>query len=405
MPRRPHKKSRYGCDNCRQRRVKCDEQGPPCANCVLRQLADCKFSRALPSRLLENAGLLRHEENLHGGPKAKAPDERAGLFMPSPGSSSGASAVDDLELMHHFSTETYRSLCISDSEIVTWQTLVPRLALKHRYLMHGILALASLHIASQLDTAEAVVYVDTGLLYYQMSLEPFRQAIAQLTPDNCDAVFAESVVLSAINLALSPLTATRHTASSMIEYVITAFELLQGVKKILTVGHSWIGLKLFSEGIFWTDRSSQLDEDTASALNELALINEISKADSGVVTSQYTTNADAINHLRYCFMKFACSADPAPILSWLAAVDTKFVHALQERSPFSLVILAHWGVLLCELHNRRWWARNTGRALLSELSDLLGKSYPEWKSSLNWVEKKTSAVETNGVEEMESLRI
>ncbi|KAJ5182134.1 hypothetical protein N7449_012281 [Penicillium cf. viridicatum] len=32
--RRSHPKSHHGCDRCKRRRVKCDEQHPACKNCV-----------------------------------------------------------------------------------------------------------------------------------------------------------------------------------------------------------------------------------------------------------------------------------------------------------------------------------------------------------------------------------
>ncbi|KOC14470.1 hypothetical protein AFLA70_5g008200 [Aspergillus flavus AF70] len=34
--RRAHRKSRHGCTNCKQRRVKCDETRPYCQNCTRR---------------------------------------------------------------------------------------------------------------------------------------------------------------------------------------------------------------------------------------------------------------------------------------------------------------------------------------------------------------------------------
>lgn len=97
-------------------------------------------------------------------------DELTPSSPPPPG-------VDELELMHKFATETYRSLCVSEPEKVTWQNLVPKLAFKHRYLMHGILSLASLYIATTLDPSHGRHYVGTGLEYHNMSLEPFRMAI------------------------------------------------------------------------------------------------------------------------------------------------------------------------------------------------------------------------------------
>ncbi|KAL2822221.1 hypothetical protein BDW59DRAFT_149593 [Aspergillus cavernicola] len=356
LPRIAHTKSRFGCDQCRRRRVKCDEQGPPCTNCVLRQLnKNCAYSRVRPASFLANARRT-------------------------------SDAVDELELMHQFTAATYESLCVSESETPTWQVRVPRLALTHRYLMHGILALASLHIATTREPSKARAYIDAGLEYHSMSLKPFRIAVGSLTPENCDAAFAQSVVTTAISLALPQLTATRENSARMTETVLTVFELLQGVKKILAIGKSWINLELFSQGEFWKKNSvAILDAETDAALNSLATLNDtLNLAESHI-------NKDVINHLRYCFMKFSCSSDPAPVLAWLGAVDKGFVDNLRRQEPFSLLVLAHWGILLSKLDGQRWWARNSGRALVSELMDALTVEDILWESCLGWVQRTMSS--------------
>lgn len=401
--------------------MKCDEQGPPCTNCILRQLENCTYSRVLPASLLANArrpslvpslslptgvgaspshfpsvgaGAHNHSSNsprlvthqpLHNGSSSSSLNS-PGLAAPS--SPLSRHVVDQLELMHQFATETYQSLCVSESETHTWQVLVPRLALKNRYLMHGILALASLHLATTLDPSTAPVYIDSGLEYHSLSLEPFRLAIDNLTPENCDAAFAQSIVTTAISLALPQLTATRENAPSMTENSIMVFELLQGVKKILTIGRSWINLELFSQGEFWKDTSATLDEDTESALNQLAALNERTLVTGDEV--QYRVNKEVISHLKHCFMKFSCSSDPAPVLAWLGAVDKGFVDNLRRRLPLSLLILAYWGILLGELDGQRWWARNSGRALVSELLGGLRAEDPLWESCLGWVQRRMS---------------
>lgn len=386
MPRRAHTKSRYGCDHCRRRRVKCDEKGPPCTNCVLRQLENCTYSRILPACLIakarrESQGTIQASPAIAHPPNSiAASDARSPL---------PARAVDDLELMHQFTVDTYQSLCISDSEAHVWQSLVPRLALKHRYLMNGILALASLHIATTLEPAKALVYIDTGLEYHSQSLKPFRIAIHHLTAENCDAAFAQSVVTTAISLALPQLSATRGNTTTMTENVITVFELLQGVKKILTIGKPWINLHLFSQGQYWKDTPAILDENTDNALTQLATLNEQIKVSGDEI--QYKINKDVIDHLRHCFMKFSCSSDPAPVLAWLGAVDKGFVDSLRQRRPFALLVLAHWGLLLGELDGQRWWARNSGRALVSELLDALNAEDLLWESCLAWVQRRISS--------------
>lgn len=384
MPRKAHTKSRYGCDHCRRRRVKCDEQGPPCTNCITRQLESCTYSRILPAYLL-NTRRPSHD-SVKKSPVSPGPFVGPNGIGVPPRSSLSSLGVDELELMHQFATETYQSLCVSESERVTWQKVVPRLALKHRYLMHGILSMASLHIATTMEAPQARVYIDTGLEYHSMSLEPFRVAIDNLTPENCDVVFAESVVTTAISLSLPQLTATHGNEGRMTEHMVTVFELLQGVKKILTIGRSWIHLELFSKGEFWNDSSAELDGDTQSALDQLSFLNDQTR--SGGDDIQHGINRDVINHLRHCFMKFSFSSDPAPVLAWLGAVDNGFVNSIRRRSPFQLLILAYWGILLAELDGKRWWARNAGKALVSEILESLDAEDLLWEGCLGWVRRK-----------------
>jgi hypothetical protein len=260
--------------------------------------------------------------------------------------------------------------------------------------MHGILSLASLHIATTLEAPQARVYIDMGLEYHSMSLEPFRVAIDNLTPQNCDAVFAESVVTTAISLSLPQLTATHGNEGGMIEHMVTVFELLQGVKKILTIGRSWIRLELFSKGEFWKDSSAELDDDTQSALNQLSFLNNQTR--SGGDDIQHGINRDVINYLRHCFMKFSFSSDPAPVLAWLGSVDKGFVNGIRRRSPFQLLILAYWGILLAELDGNRWWARNAGKALVSEILESLDAEDLLWEGCLEWVHRKLGSHDAQG---------
>ncbi|KAL4903315.1 hypothetical protein BDW74DRAFT_169180 [Aspergillus multicolor] len=394
-PRKTHTKSRYGCDNCRRRRVKCDEIGPPCTNCVLRRLENCTYSRVLPASLMGNAGGRRASTpsttSFSGSSQSLPGAAYSASTTPIPPQPLKTNAVDELELMHQFTAETYQSLCVNETETRTWQLIVPRLALKHRYLMHGILALASLQIATTREPPDAALaYIDAGLEYHSLSLEPFRIAIGNLTPENCDAALAQSVVTTAISLALPQVTAAREAqpqpqsqapsglSMSVSDNILTVFELLQGVKKIFTIGkrQSWINLGLFSKGEFWRkDSVTVLDPDLDGALRGLAELN----SDAAMATTSSsggsgngrsgTVNPDVINHLRHCFMKFQCSPDPAPVLAWLAAVDVGFVESLRRREPMAMLVLAYWGILLGELDGQehRWWARNSGKALVTEV--------------------------------------
>jgi hypothetical protein len=295
--------------------------------------------------------------------------------------------VRDLELMHKFSTDTFKTVCTADSEYHVWQIVIPRLALQYDFLMNGILALASLHIATTSEPPTSLAYIDTALQYHNFTFAPFRAAIDNLTPQNCEAVLAQSIVTTVIGIALPRVTAARDESSSMTENMVVVFELLQGVKKIIHIGGSWIKLNLFTrQKSFWETDTTDLDRETKTALDRLATLNDETLA--SIDTDQYRINKDVIAHLLHCFTLFAKSSDPANVLAWLAAVDKEFVDNVRRRQPLALLILMHWGVLLGELDGKWWWARNSGRALISELSHILRPGDMRWADSLAWPQQK-----------------
>ncbi|GAT22723.1 C6 transcription factor [Aspergillus luchuensis] len=265
----------------------------------------------------------------------------------------------ELELMHKFSTETYLSLCNEPTDQHEWQYVIPRKALQHDFLMSGILAIASLHIASTLDPPEALSYIDTALEYHNHAFAPFRQALDNLTPANCDAVLAHSLPQLA-----------REENQSMTENIIVVFELLHGVSKIFTISRPWLQGKLFtSRRGFWEDQLSILDSEIEAALDRLtALNNDVLAPDKA---DQHHIIKNAIALLRRCFCRYNHARDVASILAWVATVDKEFVHALRCRQPLALLVLIHWGVLLQELDEKVWWAKDSGTALVSELLNAL----------------------------------
>ncbi|KAJ5125162.1 hypothetical protein N7526_007339 [Penicillium atrosanguineum] len=357
---------------------------PPCSNCISREI-NCTYVKAPPRGA--DATNVRHPSipDSHDSRDSGTPRPLAPL---SPASTPSAiSGVRDLELMHQFSTETFKTVCTADSEYHVWQTIIPRLALQYDFLMNGILALASLHIATTTESPTSLAYVDTALQYHNLTFAPFRAAIDNLTSQNCEAVLAQSIVTTVIGIALPRVTTARDEGSNMTENIVVVFELLQGVKKIIHIGGSWIKLNLFTrQKSLRESDATDLDCETQAALDRLATLNDETLA--SIDTDQYRINKDVIAHLLHCFTLFSKSLDPANVLAWLAAVDKEFVDNVRRRQPLALLILMHWGVLLGELDGTWWWARKSGRALISELSHILRPGDMRWADSLAWPQQK-----------------
>ncbi|KAL2869681.1 Zn(II)2Cys6 transcription factor [Aspergillus lucknowensis] len=387
-PRRSHTKSRYGCDQCKKRRVKCDERGPPCSNCIAREL-ECYYSKTPMAGGSSNISVSPTPGQSHNGPEFVTQPRQREQATHCPSSGVSSAELRRLELMHKFSTETYRSLCNSSSDFYIWQMVVPRKALAHDFLMNGLLAVASLHMASSMDPSAATSYINTALEFHNQTLTPFRHAIDDINTENCDAVFAHAVVTTVIEIALPQLTTERDERASMVQKIILAAELLQGVSKILSICRPWMQLKLFSSaGDFWDQPNIGLDGDTEAALNNLS-----SLVDGVTDTDHQSLLRDALNLLRLSFNRYANSRDLASVLAWTAAVSKEFVDALKCRQPLPLLVLTYWGVLLHELHGKVWWTKNSGLSLVLELLAELRSYDPRWESILRWPEQR---IDTQG---------
>ena len=305
-------------------------------------------------------------------------------FPVSAASLSTFSNLRNLELMHKFSTETYQSLSNDPSDYHVWQILVPKRSLEYDFLLNGVLAVAALHTATSIEPPAALSYIDAALEYHNMAFAPFRHALDHIAPSNCDAVFAHSIITTVIGIALPRLTSTRDEGSSMTENIVVVFELLQGVKNIIWISEPWLKTKLFTpRREFWKAAVSELDHDTDAALNKLVALNDDKMAD--LDPEKHRINSDAITLLRRCFSRHANALDAASVLTWLAAVDKDFVDCLRRRKPFPLLILMHWGVLLGTLDGQMWWARNSGKALVTEL---LRPGVFQWEGAELWPKQK-----------------
>ncbi|CDM32621.1 Zn(2)-C6 fungal-type DNA-binding domain [Penicillium roqueforti FM164] len=103
--------SRNRRDQCR-RRVKCDKQDLPCLNCMSPEL-DCTYLKGMVC----NAASSRPQS--HTVPisysKSGSSPWQGGVNSPE-SKHSRSRQVNDMELIHKYSTETYRSLSANDSE-------------------------------------------------------------------------------------------------------------------------------------------------------------------------------------------------------------------------------------------------------------------------------------------------
>lgn len=287
-----------------------------------------------------------------------SPSKDKGRFLPS-------ARLRELDLMHHWCTKTCHSFKLKHAEL--FQGYVVKEALKHEYLMESLLALTSLHIASEMtDPLSAAPYVSAALQYQNSAVPAFRAALHNVTPSNCDAVFASSVFMMAATM-VSPLlpTGDNDNASSPTQNMLRLFDFVKGITSVVGISHQWLDNGPFGEILSPQIEALSLTGDGISF--PIERLRKLNGTFTGTANPLYDTYERVIGQLEKCFAK-----DKAMAVPFLVLAGKVFMGELRKGEPMALMIFMHWGVILDQL-DEMWWAKYSGKRLVEELSGgLLG---------------------------------
>ncbi|KAI1818117.1 hypothetical protein GGS20DRAFT_390317 [Poronia punctata] len=199
--RRSHTKSRNGCENCKRRHIRCDENFPQCTACTKHKV-QCPYNLATSS---PTATATPHDRlDLMWTAEIEADItawQTSGAFpfqhvLPCPVSDPKSWSVDDLRLIHYLAS-TYSDLeAIGANTFALWTRLLPpifAMASSESYVMDALLAFSAEHIAF-LNGCAAVgnrAYEHRG-----NALKGLQVAISQFSSQKLDTILAASLVLS-----------------------------------------------------------------------------------------------------------------------------------------------------------------------------------------------------------------
>ncbi|TLD31243.1 hypothetical protein PspLS_01855 [Pyricularia sp. CBS 133598] len=202
-----HRKSTNGCSACKKRHIKCDETGPPCANCTIRRGSICIYlskQGTTPIMTLTAAAQSRHNHisadqliqdlqkqqhnirttgPLHAGPTLPPPS----CFSSSSDTAAPATPARrdlELELVHRWSVRTWRGLQMIPACSGFLRVVLPRDMLRHDFLLSATLALAAADLAVSSSSGGrrggSNIYVDAAAAYVALAGWQFHQAVEEL---------------------------------------------------------------------------------------------------------------------------------------------------------------------------------------------------------------------------------
>ncbi|KAK7203846.1 hypothetical protein BZA70DRAFT_282221 [Myxozyma melibiosi] len=186
--RKSHRKSKTGCVTCRQRRVKCDEQLPVCANCI-RHKVRCDYAD-LSSDAIRDRHLAQIVEHIIDRLTAKSIASLRPFASTRP--FEGLSNTD-MRLLQHVSICASKFVAVRPEHGLIWKEVAVQAAQREPFLLHAFLAVASAH-ASHLVKSDELFRL--SLEHKTVALRGAQNAISVFSRSDAENVLATSLLLS-----------------------------------------------------------------------------------------------------------------------------------------------------------------------------------------------------------------
>ncbi|KAF5013761.1 hypothetical protein FDECE_259 [Fusarium decemcellulare] len=350
-PKLGHKKSRRGCLSYKKRRVKCDEETPRSA-CV-RHSSRCSLVDELEPASRHGsqpAATDTSRDNIPQGGFATRPDPLPYLDKLVPLESKSQhdeSWVTDLELMHHYTAFTCRTLPQSNDHLRIWQIEVPKSGHSYPFVMHQILALAALHLG----------YLGSGNRHQQRyaldasqhqikAVSGIRKSIAHVINDNCEALFAASTLLIISAYASFPRTKDwlEDSGTPCISDILGIFSLIRGMNAILDIGSN----HALHNGTFAPSFQREPMAESMPILESLLQQVELFRIQISSYRYADTLSREIevlVHWIRRCSATMT-QPERRITMTWPIDMSTEYISLLRRRDAASLALLAHHCVVV-----------------------------------------------------------
>ncbi|EFQ32922.1 hypothetical protein CGRA01v4_00621 [Colletotrichum graminicola] len=376
--KRPHKKSRTGCKNCKTRKVKCDETRPVCRNCMLRK-ADCVFpalshshSETRPgSPSSSSAGAISPARSRQGSYAGSDDDYNAlimrePLFIPA-----GDRDATDMKLLWFYTTNTFSSFATQAGRVKRiddiLQIKIPGHAFERPFLMDCLLGTSAL----QLQHLKQDISPSRVFRYRARAFEGYRKAIEEGKPETFPALLATSLLLTALSSQMFREEGTKDL------YIIDWMIVWRGIGLVIDMATPQT---LWDSGLaeLFIRPPIDLDEAAKHIPNDLLfMISSIQPGDPDY--EDVPTYYDTLKYLGSLYSELANGFSPIMnlrVVTWFTFIPKGFVELGRKKRPRALVILAHY-LMFMKVAKGLWWIDGIGDREIAGIVRFLGDNWSE----------------------------
>lgn len=281
----------------------------------------------------------------------------------------------------HWCSTTYRSVSRDSSVEWIWQTLVPEEAMRHPFLMHGILALSALDQASASHgkAREGRLKIAQGhQTRATAGLRSIRSLEDQPSQSACNAIFALSCSMIYYAFAL-PLLVKPVQGRSTVDGLCRVFEQTRESIEVMAEVIDRVGDGELRPLIQKDESRPKMPNTSRLTILSLRRLNSmLAGRHVHHETDVYDTTME---HLSSALERLAEGGQSTVIaIRWIFHIPFRFIELVKTRQPFALVILAHFAVIMHSLRGH-WWMGDWGMKVLEDIGQSLDV---EWRESISW---------------------
>ncbi|KAL8917619.1 MAG: hypothetical protein Q9172_005760 [Xanthocarpia lactea] len=355
----------------------CDENKPKCVNCATADV-QCQYlaSTNAPSTESDPSSLPRSPASSN----AVQFDGTSAVLTPSTvGHMSPPWDIYDMELLHHWCTNTYSTMTDDHVQQLIWQTTAITLGFSYPFLLKQLLAIAALHMA--ICRPERRDFWHTRATELQShALTGFNSVEKQVDESNCVVVLLFSALVGTHLLGDRSRFQNLASSSEHLNHLVSCVNLMRSVRSLVLENYTPF---LFESPIrpLMTARNPKPPYNgvPTECQRLTALIQQSDLSPSSI--EAYDAAIDRLFWL-YDLTEVPSKVHDTPrsVLAWPVQLTEGYLTLLNQRRPEALIILAYYGVIL-HFYRKAWCIGDSGASLIRAVEAHVGSYWSPW---LRW---------------------
>lgn len=313
-------------------------------------------------------------------------------------------------LLHHFSSNTVTTMGFGTTPQRAWCTAIPDLALKHDFVVHGVLAITALHLSTTLDCADVKeMYQDMAAAELNTGLTRYMTEVRRVTSDNVEALFTFSTMVSlfttfqartecrsflgSMHTNLHAVIPAQRKVTEAVQIVCRALRTLRGAQVILIPGWAKLQdgpLRSVVQRESWSAAipvaKARLDDDRRLRHLETMWSNhhrpyedyfDILRQAWQNLCGSFALVWKLIDDAPLNYSSTGPSFDWTSIFHWPVQCSLPFVDLIEQQCIEAWVLVAHYAILHAQVEGL-WWLDGSAENLLLTAALVIGTNNWEW---------------------------